>query len=536
MTPLRTADAAGRPVNKRLDGLFHLVQERTPRQGSDWRGDCVFAVGAVVVATLVAAPLFLFVSLPSLMLPFVLAVVVTGLRKGSAPALLTAFLGLSAHNFLYTLPYFAFGMPHEDDIYSLLFLSLIALICGPVASHIREQFIELHLSNRYLEALRLLGQDLSVAEDADAVWEATARELRSALQTEAWLVHWHEQECCSHPPLPALPDAARQLALRSRDTGLACGRHTDEARDSAWTAYPIVHDARVEAVCLLRFAAEQESLPQFDYNLIQAVLRQTAATLGRIRLSGELETTRLAAEMERLRAAMLASVSHDLKSPLAAIMGAAESVCLLDRQLSAEDRVELMNMIWSESHRLDNYIQNLLDMTRLDNGALKIERDWVSVNDLVGSAMGRLRRYFPGVRLQYRMMDEPPLLYVNPALCEQALFNLIENAMKYSPPEATVDIGVAADTTTCRIAVEDRGPGIPDALLERVFDMFYVIAEGDHGKHGTGVGLAICRGMIAAHSGRVWAEAREGGGSRFVIELPLVHPDITQEGLSEDAT
>lgn len=494
----------------------------------------LFALLAVLVATLVAAPLFLFVSLPSLLLIYVLAVVVTGLRTGSLPALLAAFIGLGVHNFLYTTPHFAFGMPHEDDIYSLLLLTLIALACGPVASRIRSQFIELHQSNRYLEALRLLGQDLSVAEDSAAVWEATARELRSALQTECWLLYRHDERTLAEPAHEPFPPDIMELVDWSFAHAAPAGRHTLRYPENAWTTFPVCLDDRVVAVCLLRFAAAPESQPEFEFKLIQAMLRQTAATIGRISLSRELEHTRVQAEVEQLRAAMLSSVSHDLKSPLAAIMGAAESVSLLDRQLSPEDRGELMNMIWSESHRLDTYIQNLLDMTRLENGALKIERDWVSVNDLVGSAMGRLKRYFPSVHLEYNTGAETPLLYVNPALLEQALFNIIENAVKYSPADETVVISVASDEHSCRIAVEDRGPGIPEHLLEKVFDMFYVIGEGDHRKHGTGVGLAICRGMITAQNGRVWAEQREMGGTRFVIELPLEYPEPMQESLSEE--
>jgi len=494
----------------------------------------LFALGAVAVATLVSAPLFLFVSLPSLLLIYVLAVVVTGLRYGSLPALLAAFTGLCVHNYLYTVPYYAFGMPHEDDIYSLLFLSLIALACGPVASRIRKQFIELHLSNRYLEALRLLGQDLSVAEDAKAVWEATARELRSALQIDCWLLYREEGLTRAEPAHSPFPSEVLELMDWSFTQAEPSGRHTARLGDHGWTTFPVLLDDKVLAVCLLKFASTLETLPEFEFKLIQAMLRQTAATVGRINLTRELEHTRVQAEVEQLRSAMLSSVSHDLKTPLAAIMGAAESVSLLDRQLTQEDRGELMNMIWSESHRLDTYIQNLLDMTRLENGALKIERDWVSVNDLVGSAMGRLKRYFPTVHLEYNTVAEPPLLYVNPALLEQALFNIIENAVKYSPSDETVVISVDSDSSHCRIAVQDRGPGIPAHLLDKIFDMFYVIGEGDHRKHGTGVGLAICRGMINAHNGRVWAEQRDNGGTRFVVELPLVYPNSLQEGFSEE--
>jgi two-component system sensor histidine kinase KdpD len=517
-----------------FEGLFHLIQGRSPRQAGDLWRDLLFACAAVIVATLLATPLFLLISLPSLMLPYVLAVVVIGLHSGSRPALFAAFLGLSAHNFFFTTPYFGFGLPHEDDIYSLAFLSLIALICGPVASHIRNQFIELHDSNRHLEALRLLSQQLAVAEDAGAIWAAAANELRRALQTECWLLFQLDGRTCHAPVSSDVPASALQLVEHCFVHCLPAGRLMTQDPEEPWTVFPVQLDGQVLAVCLLQFDPELEQMPAFELDLIEAILHQTAATIGRIQLSRELEHARVQAEVEQLRSAMLSSVSHDLKSPLAAIMGAAESVSLLDRQLSPEDRGELMHMIWSESHRLDTYIQNLLDMTRLENGALRIERDWVSVDDLAGSAMSRLKRYFPGVRLEYNSVEEPPLLYVNPALLEQALFNILENAVKYSPPEETIVVRVDNDADSCRIAVEDRGPGIPEQLLEKIFDMFYVIGEGDHRKHGTGVGLAICRGMITAQNGRIRAEQRPGGGSRFVMELPLVYPESTAQGFSED--
>lgn len=495
-----------------------------------------FALLAVVTASLVAVPLHLYITLPSLMLPFVLAVVVVGLRHGSGPALLAAVLGLFCHNFVFTEPRFGFALPHEDDVYSLLFLSLIALVCGPAASRIRSQFLELQQSNRYLEALRQLGQDLSVAEDAEAVWEVTAAQLGKALHAPCWLVHDSGEGLRCHPAALELSAEARELVHWSLANAEMAGHGARMFAASAWSAFPVVLEGHTVAVALIRIAPAQAPLPEFDSGLIMAVLRQTAATLGRIRLTRELEHTRLQAEIEQLRAAMLSSVSHDLKSPLAAIMGAAESLTLLDRQLTPADRLELVRMIWQESHRLDGYIQNLLDMTRLENGALKLERDWVPVNDLAGSAMARLKRYSPHARLEYHSAAEAPLLYVNPALFEQALFNIMENAVKFSPPDEPIVIRVEGGGEVCRIAIEDRGPGIPEHLLDKVFDMFYVIREGDHRKHGSGVGLAICRSMIVAHGGRVWAEQRSGGGTRFVVEMPVVQPVIDEaERLEADA-
>lgn len=513
---------------RRFDGLLHLVQQGLPQGGSHPLRAYTFALLAVSVASLVAVPLHLYISLPSLMLPYVLAVVVAGLRHGSGPALLAAALGLFCHNFFFTAPRFAFALPHEDDFYSLLFLSLIALVCGPVASRIRSQFIALQQSNRYLEALRQLGQDLSVAEDVDAVWEVTAAELRTALHAPCWLVHEQADTLCAHPAPLELPAAGQELVSWILANADIAGRGSSVLPASEWCGFPVVLDGRTVAVALIRPDETRLPLSDFDSGLITAVLRQAAATLGRIRLSRELEHTRFQAEIEQLRAAMLSSVSHDLKSPLAAIMGAAESLTLLDRQLTPADRLELVRMIWLESHRLDGYIQNLLDMTRLENGALKLERDWVPVNDLVGSAMARLKRYSPEARLEYHSPLESPLLFVNPALFEQALFNIMENAVKYSPPGAPIVIRVEDGSDVCRIAIEDRGPGIPEPLLDKVFDMFYVIREGDHRKHGSGVGLAICRSMIVAHGGRVWAEQQSGGGTRFVVEVPVVQPVLDE--------
>jgi two-component system sensor histidine kinase KdpD len=524
------------PANQPADDRRELMRpevELLPGRNSSRYG-LLFALGAVLLTTLVAAPLYFFVSLPALKLLYVLAVVVTGLREGSRPALVVAILGLLAHSFVFNVPHFHFGLPSQDDLYSLVIFSLIALACGPVALRIRSQFFELHLSNRYLEALRLLGQDLSVAEDTAAVWRATARELRSALQTDCWLLYSENEVLHSEPPLETRDEKALQLVTWTLGHSLPTGRFVNERDDSVWTVFPVMHEGKAVAATLLHFNKNPDRLPDFDRELILAIMRQAAATWGRIQLSSDLEHARVHAEMEQLRSAMLSSVSHDLRSPLSAIMGAAESLCLLDRQLSAEDRRELASMIRMESHRLDSYIQNLLDMTRLENGALKIERDWVSVGDLVGSAISRLKRYFPSVRLEYHAVEEPPLLYVNPALIEQALFNIIENAVKYSPPEEAIVIRISGDDAFCRIEIEDKGPGIPEHLLEKVFDMFYVIGEGDHRKHGTGMGLAICRSMLAAHEGTVWAEPGHTGGTRFVVEVPLVYPDNRNDSFNED--
>ncbi|WP_308375652.1 ATP-binding protein [Microbulbifer sp. RZ01] len=482
----------------------------------------------VAAVTALAVVLEIWVKNYNLVLLYVLAVVAIGLRYGSRPAILAAILSFLSYNFFLTDPRYTFVVARRDELTTLLFLFLIALICGPMASRIRRQFILLRESNRYSEAMRLLGQELSVADEPRAVWDALAKELGGALQKECCIVVAEEggrYSTCPNPSVPfnSVDEAAIEWTLRHAQPS---GRFTDTLSASAWTVYPIRRDDKSIACALIRFDTHSPDTKLYNRDLIAVMSRQAADTWRRIELTRDLESARMKTEVEQLRSALLSSVSHDLKSPLAAMMGAAESLNILDRQLAPGDREELLDTILQESRRLDSYIQNLLDMTRLGHGSLKIERDWVSISDIIGSALARLKRYFPGVKTEYSAKSPPPLLFAHAALIEQALFNILENAARFSPPEESINISVDRKGNTCVIEIEDRGPGIPEALREQIFDMFYVVSGGDQKKQSTGMGLAICRGMIGAHGGSVHAYAgSQGRGTRLVVELPVDYPD-----------
>ncbi|WP_288129219.1 sensor histidine kinase KdpD [Microbulbifer sp.] len=518
-----------RSPNKPVE--LNLAEPRAPLVGSK-RGH-LFALAAVAVATLSAVLMEIWIKNYSLVLLYVFAVVITGLRYGSRPAIFAAVLSFLNFNFFLTDPRYTFAVVHPDELAALIFLFLIALVCGPVASRIRRQFILLHESNRYSEAMRLLGQELSVADDAPAVWEALAKELKKALQRECCVVvaegdcKQEEEPFARYPghtfSFSAVDKAAIEWTLRYAQPS---GRFTDTLSAAAWTAFPVSKDDQCIACVLVRFDVDRGESQTYNRDLIADMSRQAADTWRRIDLTRDLESARVKTEVEQLRSALLSSVSHDLKSPLAAMMGAAESLKLLDKQLAPTDREELADTILQESGRLDRYIQNLLDMTRLGHGSLKIERDWVSSADIIGSAMTRLKRYFPGVKTEYSALSPPPLLFAHAALIEQALFNILENAAKFSPPDETIAISVEKQGNKCVIEIEDRGPGIPESLREQIFDMFYVVSDGDQKKQNTGMGLAICRGMIGAHGGSVDARTgSQGKGTRFVVELPIDYPD-----------
>lgn len=291
---------------------------------------------------------------------------------------------------------------------------------------------------------------------------------------------------------------------------------------------------------------EQEQLLTLLFFLIVALVVGKLAGDSRQRLL-ELSKARLAEEQERLRSALLSSVSHDLRTPLASIIGAASSLRTLDAQLTQQDRFELLDGVLSESERLNRYIQNLLDMTRLGHGDMKIERDWVAFDDLVASARKRLGSILDGLQIKQHWPDNLPLLYVHPALIEQALVNVLENAARFSPINGCITIeacctgahranksGTAKHTTDetpeLLFSVTDEGPGIPTALRERVFDMFVTGHEGDRSRHGSGLGLAICRGMLGAHAGHIYAiPGPEGIGTTIAMKLPLARPSEVTE-------
>lgn len=487
-----------------------------------------YAFGALFTAAASALALALDQWLESgnLVLIFVLAVVLCGLKYGARPAIFTALLSFFSFNFFLTEPYFTFNVNKNDDVATLIFMLVIGMTCGPAASRIRQQLLLLKEANRYSELQRDFAQQLTVIHQTDELWTILATQLTQALRCAVHLVTLDQQEQQILPalnqPLLALDQAMIDWSRRHQQMA---GRFSDTLNASQWTALPLVVQGKTIAVIVLQFPVTVQVLRPDDRDLIATLSQQAVSVWQRISLNTELESSKLKAEMEQLRSALLSSVSHDLRSPLAAMMGSAESLQVLDQQLSKEDRNELLSTIMLESQRLDRYIQNLLDMTRLGHGTLKLERDWVSVADIIGSAKQRLKRFFPQVDVEYEAAPDLPLLYAHAALLEQGLFNILENAAKYSPDGEPVRVWVSQQGKICRIEIEDSGPGIPEALREKVFDMFYVVADGDSKRHNTGMGLAICRGMIGAHGGSVKAtSARVGTGSRFIVELPL--PEI----------
>ncbi|WDL55161.1 sensor histidine kinase [Xanthomonas campestris] len=495
------------------------------RNPGQWlqRYDLAYAAIAAAAAVAVAWVIQRWTDIDDLSMVFIVAVVLVASRTRMAAAVIAALLSFVAYNFFFIEPRFTLHISARQGVVTVCLFLIAALVAGRLASRLRSQVLALRAANAHANALQALARQLSTAADLGQVLEAGRRALASALDAEVWL-RLEQRESEASTSFSALDRNAADWTQRH---GQPAGRFTDTLAGAQWWCLPVRHERGTLGVAALRFRQQlQRQRPGLEQRrLAEAMVEDIGQAALRTRLVADLEGARVSGETERLRSALLSSVSHDLRSPLASMIGSASSLAEYGEAMDATDRRSLLETIQLEGERLDRYIQNLLDMTRLGHTGLTLKRDWIGVDELIGSATRRLQRYQPQVRLQLDLVPELPAIWVHPALVEQAIFSVLENAAKFSPPGVAVTVQAQLQSGALQIEIGDQGPGIPEDERARIFDMFYSVERGDRGRHGTGLGLTICQGMIGAHGGSVEALAGpHGHGTTIRITLPLLVP------------
>lgn len=496
-----------------------------------WR-HYLLALLATVLASGLAWAVASVLALPNISLVFLAAVLLVAVRSSLGPALACAVLSFLSYDFLFIPPTFSFSIQREEDVLTSLFFLLMAALTGNLAARQRRQLQALRETQEQTNQLLGLSRKLTAATDRQAVFTAAGQYLDSPHDLQVCLLERDAEGALRVASGGALQfsDNERAAADWAWQHDQAAGLGSDTLPNGRWWWWPLSAEEGPLALLGVRPREGYTLTPQ-RRRMLKALSQPLAQALARARLADELEAARLHGETEQLRSALLASVSHDLRTPLTAMRGSIDSLLALGEAIPLEDRRELLEGTRDEAERLDRYIQNLLDMTRLGHGGLTLARDWVAPADIVGSALNRLRVVLAPFQLRAEVPAGLPLLYVHAALIEQALINVLENAARFSPPQGRLELCVTVEEKMLCFAVSDQGPGIPPNERERIFDMFYTAARGDRGGQGTGLGLAICQGMIGAHGGHIRvAEGIDGQGTCITLCLPLpTQPELDSD-------
>ncbi|RZG70925.1 sensor histidine kinase [Acinetobacter junii] len=474
----------------------------------------------ILLGLMIAAISDRFIGYSDLALIFIVTVLLVAIRAKMLITLASVFICFLLYNYFFIEPRFTFMISAERGVITIITFIISALLVGRLANQLRAQVLSLRAANSASLQLQELERKLSSCVDIQQVLNIAKQHLESSLNAYVWL-RVATQVSGEISVLNEKDQIAADWAQKNVKT---CGRFTNTLTQTEWWFNPL-NLVESHGVIAIRFRDHPQALSFELQRLTELMIEDIAQTLSRVQLSLQLENSRVVAETEKLRSALLSSVSHDLRSPLAAMIGSADTLKYYGEQMPELDRHELLDTIHIEGERLDRYIQNLLDMTRLGHQGLTLSRAWIGVNELITSATERLKRYQPHVSIKTTCAEELPQLYVHPALIEQAIFNVLENAAKFSPDNVPIEVNIQQVESYLQIEIEDQGIGIPENEREQIFDMFYTMQRGDRGKTGTGLGLSIVKAIIGAHMGSIEAQSgRHGHGTLIRIRLPL-HQD-----------
>jgi two-component system sensor histidine kinase KdpD len=478
------------------------------------------ATGLVALTLTAAALLRLTVALPDPVMLFLLNVMLTAVWLGRGPSLWAAALGVACYDYFFVPPFYAFDV--EDRRYVLTFAMMfgVGFLLSELAGRLKRQEREAVSREERTAVLYTLSRDLASADDVTEIARIATRHAADIFSARAALLNADQEGGLkligASPPDTSLDTKDLSVAKWAYEHGELAGLGTDTLPGSASVCAPLRIASVIGVLALLPVRPSALRLEQRAF--LDIFCRQIAVALERVRLAAEARSSALRAKTEELRASLLSTVSHDLRTPLASITGAATAL-REDLSLSPSTRAELVESICDETTRLERLVANLLDMTRLESGAVSLRRDWLPLDELIGSALTRMEARLADRKVSVELAADLPLLRVDPVLLEQLFINLLENAAKYTPPGTAIELHALRRRDQIVIEVIDRGPGLAIGSEEKVFEKFY---RGSHaGVSGAGLGLAICRAIAEAHGGTIRAEQRPGSGAVFRIELPI---------------
>jgi len=486
----------------------------------------VWALAVIVASTALAYLMFGRFELANMIMVFLLGVVFIAMRFGRGPSIFASFLGVAIFDFLFVKPYLSFSVADSQYLVTLLAMLTVAMLISNLMANVRSQAKVAGHRERRATVLYAMSKDLTASQSEDEIVRTAVRHLNSEFGSHNVILFPDVNGRIVYPKDPGLRESLHAADLSVAqwvfDHNEIAGQGTHTLPGAEAVYFPLSNKETVLGVLvLLPVNLRRIFLPE-QQKLLETFLGQIAQAIMRVRLAEQARKTQVGMEAERLRNSLLSSISHDLRTPLATIFGAASTLMEEEDTLRAEDKRELTRAIYDEALRMSSLANNILDMARLDAGAIELNKQWYPLEEMIGTVLTRLQKRLEGRRVTVKLPPGIPMIYVDTVMIEQVLINLLENILRYTPEGSPVEIMAEVSAFAVEISVADQGPGIPKGLENQLFEKFYRV-RNEAAQSGVGLGLAICRAIIEAHGGRIQAQNQPTGGAIFSFVIPLDH-------------
>ncbi len=507
--------AENQPVDAEPGAVRFPAMSRTRRVARE----ALLALAIVVLATLVALGLRPSVAATNLVMVYLLGVVAIAMCCSRQVAVASSFLSVAAFDFFCVPPYLTLRVDDFQYVITFLGMLVVALVISTQTARIRRQATEAVGRVARTEVLYRLSRRLAGPSQILEVARSAAEYAEEVFQTRVVIFLPDEgkitfrRRSSDQLPIARSEEAFAQWVF---DKGEKAGRGTRMFSDA--TAFYLPLKGTRERVGVLALVGTTSSFTSEQMQLLEIFAHQAALAIERTRSQNAAEIARIEMQREEMRSSLLSAVSHDLRTPLASITGAASTLRAQGDKLAPETRHELLDSISDEAERLSRLVSNLLDMTRLESG-VELRRDLYPLEEIVGAALQRMERQLERRQVTTDLPDSLPLVYADDVLLGQVVVNLLENAVKYTPEGTPIEVAAEAGKQVITLEIRDHGAGFAAGEETRIFEKFY--RGKSKGARGVGLGLAICRAVIEAHRGSIEAFNRSGGGAVFRIRLPL---------------
>ncbi len=480
------------------------------------------------VFTLLLLPLRPYVDPGNLILVYLIGIVAVALRYGRGPVLMATLLSTLCFNLFFIEPYYSLKITEEQHIITFLVSLITGVVIGTQTARLRVQVLSARKREKNTSTLYSMSRELSANRGKVALAQIASQYVAEITESDVFI--WLPDEKGELQTVVSETESENDALDPVREESVArwtfthrqnAGLGTDTLPSAEALYVPLSGSNGVVGVMgIMPHDKSMEGYSSDIVELLDAFASITASALERAQAAELVEKTIVEAESEKLRNILLSSVSHDLRTPLAAITGAASTLLLEGGKVSEEYRLELLRSIHEEGARLARMVTNLLDVSSLESGSVKLNKELYFIEELIGSALMRVEAKLSNHKVHTDIEHGLPLLRMDGLLIEQVLINLFENAAEFTPAGTTIDVSAVTVKPDVHVTISDNGPGITKGEEERIFDKFY-IASSDDSQKGGGLGLAICRGIIHAHGGKIWAQNRAEGGAMFTFTIPL---------------